>query len=265
MLHTDMAVRVISISFSDGSGGEEVAVAVAGALGYPVVSEEILSRAAAEAGVSIAAIDDVEHRKTFMTRLVGRLVPNTAAASDPTFRTSVDAQVTAGLIGIPFPLQQGRRLSQDELRGKIRSAIDEDMAHGEVVILAHAASHSLAGREGVLRVFITGSRPVRSARLVASRLILPSDADKLVATGDANRADYLKRFYGVEAESPEHYDVVIDTDELTVEDAVKTIVSAAASEQPAQASGVELLASALCPLQTGGCAVESVFGAAGLG
>jgi cytidylate kinase len=228
-----MAARVISISFSDGSGGEEVAVAVAAALAYPVISEEILSKAAAEAGVSIDTIADVERRKTFMSKLVGRLVPNSAAASDPTFRTSVDAQVTAGLIGIPFPLESGPKLTQDELRGKIRSAIDEYMAHGEVVILAHAASHSLAGREGVLRVFITGSRPVRSARLAAARLISQADADKLVAVGDTNRADYLKRFYGVEHESPEQYDIVVDTDELTVDDAVKAILAVATVEQPA--------------------------------
>ncbi len=228
-----MTARVISISFSDGSGGEDVAVAVAGALGYPVVSEEIISRAAAEAGVSIEAIADVERRKTFMAKLVGRLVPKSTAASDPTFRSSVDAQVTAGLIGMALPIDSGPRLSQDELRGKIRSAIDEYMAHGEVVLLAHGASHSLAGREGVLRVFVTGSPAARSTRLSASRLISSSDADKLVANGDANRADYLKRFYGIETESPEHYDLVVDTDQLTVDDAVKMIVSAANAGQAA--------------------------------
>jgi cytidylate kinase len=233
MLLSRMAARVISISFSDGSGGEEVAVAVAGALGYPVVSEEILSRAAAEAGVSIEAIADVERRKTFMSKLTARLVPNSAAASDPTFRTSVDAQVTAGLIGMALPLAGRPKLSEDEMRGKIRSAIDEYMAHGDVVILAHAASHSLAGREGVLRVFITGSPSARSARLAASRQISSSDADKLVATGDANRAHYLKRFYGIDTESPAHYDIVVDTDELTVEDAANMIVSAAPSAEPA--------------------------------
>jgi cytidylate kinase len=227
-----MPARVISISFSDGSGGEEVAVAVAGALGYPVVSEEILSRAAAEAGVSLDAVADVERRKTFMSKLVGRLVPHSAAASDPAFRHSLDAQVTAGLIGIALPLDSRPKLSDDELRGKIRSAIDEYMAHGDVVILAHAASHSLAGRAGVLRVFIDGSPAVRSARLAASRLISSGDADKLVATGDVNRADYLKRFYGIDSESPEHYDIVVDTDELTVEDAVTAIVSAAESVRP---------------------------------
>lgn len=226
-----MGARVISISFSDGSGGEEVAVAVAAALGYPVVSEEIISRAAAEAGVSLESVADVERRKTFMSKLAGRLVPRSAAASDPVFRQSLDAQVTAGLIGVALPLDSGPRLSGEELRGKIRSAIDEYMAHGEVVILAHAASHSLAGREGVLRVFVTGSREVRSGRLAASGLLSAKDADKLVDTGDANRADYLKRFYGIQAESPSDYDLVVDTDDITVDEASRMIVAAAESVQ----------------------------------
>ena len=132
-------------------------------------------------------------------------------------------------MGVALPLETGPRLSSEELRGKIRSAIDEYLAYGDVVILAHAAAHSLAGRQGVLRVFVTGSRDARSARLAASRLISAKDADSLVDTGDANRADYLKRFYGIQKELPSHYDLVVDTDDLTVDDASQMIVSAAQS------------------------------------
>jgi cytidylate kinase len=224
-----MAANVICISSSDGSGGEEIAVAVAAELGYPVVSEEILSRAAAEAGVSLDEVADVERRRTFMSKLMARMVPHRDAASDPDFRQSLDAQVTAGLIGVALAPEGRPRLSADELRGKIRSAIDEYMSHGEVVILAHGASQSLAGRAGVLRVFVTGSPAARSARLAAGHLITAEQADKLVRTGDANRADYLKRFYGIAHESAEHYDLVVDTDGITVDDALQVIVSAAES------------------------------------
>jgi cytidylate kinase len=103
------------------------------------------------------------------------------------------------------------------------------MVTGDVVVLGHAASHSLAGRAGVLRVFVTGSPAARSARLVATRLISQKQAEKFVETGDANRADYLKRFYGLEAESPAQYDVVVDTDNLSVDQASQIIVSAAES------------------------------------
>lgn len=223
-----MGARVITISSADGSGAEEIAVAVAGELGYPVVSEEILARAAAEAGVSVEAVADVERRKTFMAKLVAHLVP-TSAAWNPAFMTSLDAQVSASLIGVALPLSDGPRRNEDELRGMIRSAIDEYMATGNVVIFAHAASHSLAGRDGVLRVFVTGSPAARSARLAAARQISAKEADAIVRNGDASRADYLKRFYGIEAESPLQYDLVVNTDELTATDATRMIVSAAES------------------------------------
>ncbi|HET9093497.1 MAG TPA: cytidylate kinase-like family protein [Solirubrobacteraceae bacterium] len=224
-----MGARVITISCSDGAGGEEVALAVGAALRFPVISEEILSRAAAEAGVSLETVADVERRRTFMGKLVGRLVPSSPAASAPGPRHSLDAQMTAGVVGLALPVDGAPRLSSDELRGKIRSAIDEYMAHGDVVILAHAAAHSLSGRAGVLRVFVTGSPEVRAGRIAASRLLRPGDAARFVRAGDANRADYLKRFYGIEHESPDRYDLVLDTDELTVEDAAQVILAAAES------------------------------------
>ena len=49
------------------------------------------------------------------------------------------------------------------------------------------------------------------------------------ATSDAARADYLERFYGVEPELPTHYDLVVNTDVLTVEQAAAAIALLAES------------------------------------
>ena len=43
---------------------------------------------------------------------------------------------------------------------------------------------------------------------------------------DAARRDYLKRFYGVDEESPTHYDLVINTDVLSVEQAADVVSQA---------------------------------------
>ena len=51
-------------------------------------------------------------------------------------------------------------------------------------------------------------------------------AERLVARGDRNRADYLKRFYRV-TEQPIHYDLVINTDTLTADEAADLIAQAA--------------------------------------
>jgi cytidylate kinase len=43
----------------------------------------------------------------------------------------------------------------------------------------------------------------------------------------SGRRDYLKRFYGVDRESPTHYDIVINTDVFSTEQAADIISQAA--------------------------------------
>ena len=81
----------------------------------------------------------------------------------------------------------------------------------------------------MLRVLITASQETRAQRIAEAQNIGKAQAEKLVARGDANRADYLKRFYGVSTELPTHYDLVLNTDRVTPEDAAALILSAARS------------------------------------
>ena len=46
---------------------------------------------------------------------------------------------------------------------------------------------------------------------------------------DAGRRDYLKRFYEIDEELPTHYDLVVNTDVLTVEQAADLVSRAALS------------------------------------
>jgi cytidylate kinase len=46
---------------------------------------------------------------------------------------------------------------------------------------------------------------------------------------DAARADYLKRFYGVAHELPTHYDLVVNTDRLSSDQAASLLAHAAAT------------------------------------
>ena len=217
-----MGYNVICISSTDGSGAQEIGRAVARAVGFRYIDEEIVSNAAAEAGVQKEVIEDVERRKTAIGKILDRLSA-VGAAADPQLAASVDAQVNAVAIGMAIPHQATKR-SSEEFRGLIRSAIDEIMIRGNVVIHAHGASQSLAGRDGVLRVLITGSPRVRTARLIEGGMEA-GDAASAVKKGDAARADYLKRFYAMEAEEPTDYDLVFNTDNLSAEE-VSSLIAA---------------------------------------
>jgi cytidylate kinase len=113
----------------------------------------------------------------------------------------------------------------------IRSVLWESAERGNAVIVAHAASFALADHADVLRVLVTASPETRARRLAEAQDIDEAEAEKLIARGDANRADYLKRFYKVAAELPTHYDIALNTDRVAPEDATALILSAARSQR----------------------------------
>ena len=113
------------------------------------------------------------------------------------------------------------------IRGLIQEAIEETARRGDVVIVAHAASRALSALPEVLRVLVTASPETRAQRLSASREIESKAARRSITDSDAARADYLRRFYGVAAELPTHYDLVINTDVLSIEQAAELVAQAA--------------------------------------
>jgi hypothetical protein len=119
-----VAFRVGCISAVDGARGEEVAPAVAQALGYRLVDEEIVRKAAHEANVDISQVAEVEKRRSMAIRLLDSLGSNTSLA---TF-------AMAGYVpGQEAPVES-------DLRGLIRTTIEEVAQRGEAVIVARAAS-----------------------------------------------------------------------------------------------------------------------------
>jgi cytidylate kinase-like protein len=191
-----MAVTVVCISRTLGAGGEEIGRLAADKLGFDYVDEDIVTRAAQRGDVSPEDVADAERRKSLLRRLLAELGTGSAVET-----------YGLGPAGGDLP---------DDMRALIREAIEEVAARGNVVIVAHAASFALAGREGVLRVLVTASPETRASRSEGS-----------IKDSDAERADYLRRFYGVEHELPTHYDVVLNTDAVSAEQAADLLALAA--------------------------------------
>src|SRR3954471_20700491 len=212
-----MAFRVVCISALDGARGEEVAPAVAEALGFRLGDEEIVHRAAAEANVDPAAVAEVEKRRSMAIRILDSLGSS----------TSLSAFAMAGSV----PAHEAP--VESDLRGLIRATIEEVAQRGEAVIVAHAASMALGDRSDVLKVMLTASRAGRVRAIAEQRGLDDKAAAKQLDKGDTNRADYLKRFYDITHESPADYDLVLNTDRLGPEGAVRLVVEAAGAPQPA--------------------------------
>jgi uncharacterized protein len=192
----------VCISHTTGAGGEEVGRLVAERLGFLYVDDDIVARAAAKGGIDPGELADEERRKSIAARILGAIAQGGGEA---------------WTLGGPGPPSAGEELSSDELRALIREAIEQTAARGNVVIVAHAASHVVPRGPQALRVLITASPDTREARVGDSRAVRDSDA---------GRRDYLRRFHGVDDELPTHYDVVINTDVLSAEQAARLVVQA---------------------------------------
>ena len=206
-----MGFGVVCISSEAGAGAAEASRLVAETLSFELIDEQIVTRAAVEADVEQDVVADVERRKSALVKLIEGLGPPNAAAG--------------GLMMIPEEVADVRPASK-ELRALIRSVIEETASGGNVVIVAHAASLALGSRDDVLRVLVTASSKTRKQRVAASLQVDEKGAARAIKRSDAGRADYIKRFYGVPAEQPTHYDLVINTDKLTPHDAARLVIAA---------------------------------------
>jgi cytidylate kinase len=207
-----VSYRVICISRDLGAGGERLGRSVAERLGFGFVDEEIVAAAAERSGVDVESLQEIEQRQTLVRRLM------TAIAESPPATPEAWAMAPDLMAG-PGMSEQSREL----IREAVREAADE----GDVVIVAHAASHVLADRPDVLRVLVTGSDEQRTARLAEEAGIDAGKAASAIREAERARADYLRRFHDVKQELPTHYDLVVNTDRLDVEAGAGVVVSAA--------------------------------------
>jgi cytidylate kinase len=203
-----VACTVVTVSRTLGAGGEEIGRAVAQDLGFRYVDEEIIVRAAEKAGVSPQTVAEKEHDPGIIKRVLeawSRLPPDERGV------------VFRGIVGE----------AREAYQVLIEQVIRETAAEGGVVIVAHAANVPLSGMKGLLRSFITASPETRVARLVSESKMAEAEARKAVEESDRQRRQYLRRFYDVREELPTHYDLVLNTDVVTIPIAAQLLAAAA--------------------------------------
>jgi uncharacterized protein len=212
--------RVVCISHATGAGGVEVGRLVAERLGFLYVDEEIVAKAAVQAGLEPGDVADEERRRSFAARILNSIA---------------DGGSGAIALGGAVPVTGGDEPSGAVIRALIRETIEQTAARGDVVIGAHAASQALEAGADVRRVFVTASPSTRARRLCGERGIDEDQAVRAVNDEDAGRRDYLKRFYRIERELPTHYDLVINTDILSLDEAAK-LITQSVSNTPSSAA-----------------------------
>lgn len=202
-----MGFRAVALSQVDGAAADGIGRDVAHKLGFGYLNEEVVARVAADHGLSADTVADAERRKSFLARTLELSALGAAG----------------GLVADPSLYVYDHT---DGVLSLIRDAVRAAAEAGNVVLVAHASCYACADRPDVLRVWVTASPSARAARWAAERGVAEKEAAKALRRSDAARASYLKRAHGIGAESPQDYDLVINTDRLSPEAAVGIIVAA---------------------------------------
>lgn len=204
-----MARTVITIARTLGAGGETLGQKLAEELGYRYVDNEIIEKAASQAGVAPEAMAAVEARQSLIERILNRMA---------------SGAIVSGAMVEPAEYSLN---TTDAYQQMITGVVRETASQGNVIIVAHGAGVALAPSEDVLRVLVTAPAYVRSARLEKSEGIDSGKAKKRVAESDAARAQFFQRFFNLTQESEASYDLVISTQTVDLDTAAAAVATIA--------------------------------------
>jgi cytidylate kinase len=200
---------LITISREYGAGGSAVATAVAAALGWHVVDNELIEEVARRAGLSATEVERREERGPTFPERVARAL----AAASPELLGNVPEAPDAA---------EARLV-------RITEQVVAEAAADHAVLVGRAAAAVVGRAEGVLHVRLVAA-PEYRAGIVAARLgIAVDEAERRLKDVDAHRARYHRQYYHRDWADPHHYHLVLNTGWLGIDRAAAVVVAAARS------------------------------------
>jgi excisionase family DNA binding protein len=219
-------MAVVTIARQIGSGGDEIAHAVARELNVPYVEKEILAAAAARLGITQAMAEGELVDRPLVHRLIGMLL-RTPPGTLPEADESTWAMGGKGITGTGY-------------RRVIEEVVAEVAAAGPAVIVGRAGQAILRDHLDAVHVFISAPHAERVARIRRERAISQAEAEGVLAASDAERGGYLRAEYGLDWQSPLLYSLSINTGLTAVGTATAAITAAARAVDVARAAPTDV-------------------------
>ncbi len=184
-------VTIVTIEREYGSGGGDIAQLLATRLGWKLWDQQLTEEIAR---IANCPKEVVEHREERADPLYYRLFKSFLRGS---YEGSVNAQKL--------------KLVDSETILKMTQRVVEHAAKkGHCVIVGRGSQHFLRDRPDVLRIFLYADRDSKVARVMA-RSKNPGEAEELVDSVDSERADYIRKYFGVEWPARTTYHAMLNT------------------------------------------------------
>jgi cytidylate kinase len=180
-----LARGAITISRQLGSHGLEIARALGNLLGYRVASRDLINQAAMRSGNPEVALAVIDD---------------------------------LDLLGI-CPSPRACRAYHKA----VRQVIEELLHKGKVVIVGRAGQVILRDRPNVLHLRIIAPQAERARYIASEQNIAMESALAQVQASDRHRRYYLKRYYHVDWDNPNLYDVTLNMVHFSIQAAVAVV------------------------------------------
>jgi cytidylate kinase len=188
--------RFITIARDIGARGDDVAAELAGRLGWHVFDREIVEGIARDSRVRQDLVRGLDERtQSLIHDTVRRLLL----------------------------MVEGISFGNEEYHEALLRTLAYLAARGDSVIVGRGGAYALRGEPG-LHVRITASPEVRIRRLAERWQVAPDEARKRMNQIDTERRSFILHHFRQDLDNPRHYDLICDTDRLSVEQVVHAVV-----------------------------------------
>jgi cytidylate kinase len=188
-------IPVITIAHEPGSGGRQIAFELAKACGFNLYDSILMDAIAASADVSTQVVESVE-------------------------KARLD-----GIQEFIAMLVEEHHLSPSDYLKYLMSVLMVIADHGHAVIVGRGGNFIIPP-EKRLSVFTIAPLEQRVENVAAMHNVSAKEARRRIVQREGTRAAFIKQSFNADWYSPKHYDLVINTEHLTIERAVKTILGA---------------------------------------
>jgi cytidylate kinase len=235
-------MAVITLSRQIGARGEEIAQAVAQALGLRLIDAATMFQAAREAGVPDVALAEMElqEERGLVNQVLKALREMPATVGLPSEADVPQAGAETGRATWQWPFSglfsavaPPLSVAFDRYVRMVGMVVRRLAREGNVLLLGRGSQVLLQNHPGVLRIQVVAPLPCRVQVVMEGLHLSKRDAQRRVRASDHARSDYLRRYHDVDWLDPTLYDLVVNTGRLTVAAAIQLIIDAHRTLQPA--------------------------------
>lgn len=207
-----MVPSVVTISRELGSGGRTIGHKLAQKLNVRYSDKELIHGLNEKFHLTPSGIENLKGRKkNWFSEFLQWVAPA------PTAAQFIEADS-------PYIKEYRPDLTTDDVHQAEVEIIKAIAEEGPCVIAGRSAFFILNGKPGKVDVFITASKEHRIERVMRKQELTREEAVETINRVDEMRDNYVKRYTGKTRYDARNYDLVLNVDKLTEDEAVEVIL-----------------------------------------